>query len=93
MSYRFFISHSEFVLALLDVQFAGIKSSLALIKLTLEISEARRSFVNLVQHIHEAMEKCADFSKTTAIGCRFCRHMLNRNCVLSLDEDAPLASK
>ena len=46
-----------------------------------------------VQHIHEAMEKCADFSKTTAIGCRFCRHMLNWNCVLSLDEYAPLASK
>lgn len=93
MSYRFFLSHSEFVLALLDVQFAGIKSSFALIKLTLEISEARGPFVYLTQHIHEAMEKCADFSKTTAIGCRFCRHMLNWNCVLSLDKDAPLSSK
>lgn len=93
MSYRFFLSHSEFVLALLDVQFAGIKSSFALIKLTLEISEARGPFVYLTQHIHEAMEKCADFSKTTAIGCRFCRHMLNWNCVLSLDKDATLPSK
>ena len=93
MSYRFFLRHSEFVLALLDVQFAGIESSLTLIELTLEIGETRRPFVYLAQHIHKAMEKCADFNKATAIGCRLRRHMLNWNCVLSLDEDVPLTSE